>query len=138
MGQYDFVLDGGSPPRSSSKASQRSSSEISGLADALDGFRLGTSCSLLKKKFPAPVLPRNWKPSTVGRIRTSRFEEEDDIKRKPAPTSGKSTNPTRYRQDTWVKNIKNCLDERKRTTRSRLTQICQMKKWGTTKGGVVL
>ena len=89
MGQYDFVLDDG-PSSRTKKSSSKDSPMLSQLTEMLEGFRMGTSRSQLKKTFPPPVLPRNWKPSTTGFVRKSRFEKVTE--QEPVRST---TNPTR-------------------------------------------
>jgi len=89
LGQYDFVLDDG-PSSRTKKSSSKDSPMLSQLTEMLEGFRMGTSRSQLKKTFPPPVLPRNWKPSTTGFVRKSRFEKVTE--QEPVRST---TNPTR-------------------------------------------
>ena len=89
MSQYDFSLDVGEKSKPTRKDRTDQLKAVSSLSDVLEGFQLSTSSSFIKKIFPAPVIPRDWKPKTTGYIRKSRF---DQVTEKEAP---KISNPSR-------------------------------------------
>ena len=76
MGDYDYALDVGGDTRKKKK--DHRTADVSNLSDMLEGFVMSTRKSMLKKQFPAPQIPRDWRPTTQGYVRKSRFEKVDE------------------------------------------------------------
>ena len=89
MGDYDYSLDVGGDSASKRKKDPRNAS-MSRLTDILEGFVISTRKSMLKKQFPVPHIPREWRPTTQGYVKKSRFDQVDQEK-----TAVKIKNPTR-------------------------------------------
>ena len=89
MGDYDYSLDVGGDSASKRKKDPQNAS-VSRLTDILEGFVMSTRKSMLKKQFPVPHIPREWRPTTQGYVKKSRFDQVDH--ENPAV---KIKNPTR-------------------------------------------
>jgi len=76
MGDYDYSLDVGGDSASKRKKDPQNAS-VSRLTDILEGFVMSTRKSMLKKQFPAPHIPREWRPTTQGYVKKSRFDQVD-------------------------------------------------------------
>jgi len=106
MGQYDFSLDVKGEERRERRVEKGSrwDNDARGQKrgiDQIDGFSPATSKSMLKKHYPSPKLPPNWRPraSPSQRQKPSRFSplENEPEKVQPGKTSRwdqKGSNPS--------------------------------------------
>jgi len=98
LGQYDFSIDvSGNRPAPKAALTTATSTPMSSLSKALEGFSLATNKSTIKKHFDPPAVPRDWQPSKTPTARKSRFEPAAETA-VPAPTIAQpagGTNPSR-------------------------------------------